>query len=717
MEPNRDWDLEIERYLAGGMADAEIEEFLKEIRQAPAQLARLGQALNLQSLLHEILYGARNVKPAQTKNDTTRAESARRMRALCALAAGALPTRQRLHAARRVGRMRWLLVAACLALVVGAAVVYLKPKPRIQQAQANIAALLAADTGVLVTRAGRLATPTKAGMTICAGDTVKTPAHGKATIQYVAGGVREETRLELSSGTDACFWREQGAKRVKLERGTIDCDVVKQPEGRRMVLITPHGEALVVGTKFRLGVTADETTLAVREGKVVLRQGKEELEVAAGQTAVATGRGKTALASAAGLRMLTSVAPQDVRPSTPTEVRQAGTVWAWGKNNFGQLGDGTTTSRLNPAAVKLPDGTPLSGVTAMAATCMHTAALKSDSTVWAWGGDNKSGQLGDGTTTARLSPVQVKMPDGTPFRGVTALAAGTWHTLALKRDGTIWAWGNNVWGQLGDGTTTNRHFPTQVKKEDGTPFGGVTAIGAQIAQTVALNADGTVWSFGYDGVIDTYEVSTQVVVAGSKRLAPAQVKLPDGTPFANVKIIAAGSSYTLALKTDGTLWAWGENGSGQLGDGTTAHRCAPVQVKMSDRMFRARVTAIAAGNFHTLAVTADGSLWAWGENSHGELGDGSTTNTLAPVRVKLSESLSNANVTAISAGGWHVLALTVDGEIWAWGDNRAGQLGIGAIKNSLAPVRAPGVTNVTAIAAGLFHSAVLVGEQREVRSE
>ncbi|MGB9849149.1 MAG: Ig-like domain-containing protein, partial [Moorellaceae bacterium] len=166
-------------------------------------------------------------------------------------------------------------------------------------------------------------------------------------------------------------------------------------------------------------------------------------------------------------------------------VKSDGTVWAWGWNYYGQLGDGTTINHTTPMRV-----TNLTGVVAVAAGIYHSLALKSDGTAWAWGW-NGYGHLGDGTTTNRTAPVQVQ-----GLTGVVAVAAGGYHSLALKSDGTVWAWGRNYEGQLGDGTTTNRYTPVQVKN-----LTGVVAVAAGYYHSLALKSDGTVWAWGrnYEG--------------------------------------------------------------------------------------------------------------------------------------------------------------------------------------------------------------------------
>ncbi len=212
--------------------------------------------------------------------------------------------------------------------------------------------------------------------------------------------------------------------------------------------------------------------------------------------------------------------------------------------------------------------------------------------------------------------------------GVTAIAGGHYHSLALKTDGTVWAWGYNGHGQLGDGTTTNRSTPVQV-------LTGVTAIAGGDHHSLAVKTDGTVWAWGFNqyGELGDAPVSNR---------SPVQVKGLTG-----VTALAAGDHHSLALKTDGTIWALGRNDNyGQLGDGTKTNNSTPVQVKDL-----AGVTAIAADDDHSLAVKTDGTAWAWGDNEYGQLGDGTTTNRSVPVQVK-----SLTGVTAIAAGTNHSLA-------------------------------------------------------------
>ena len=323
-------------------------------------------------------------------------------------------------------------------------------------------------------------------------------------------------------------------------------------------------------------------------------------------------------------------------------VKTDGTLWGWGGNSFGQLGDGTTINRHLPVQI----GTGFSDI---AAFYRHSLALKSDGTLWAWG-DNWRGTLGDGTTTDRHSPVQI----GTGF---SKIAAGGNHSLALKSDGTLWAWGYNYYGQLGDGTTTDRYSPVQI----GTGF---SKIAAGFSHSLALNSDGTLWAWGDNPNGQLGDGTT------TDRYFPVQI----GTGFSD---LAAGAFHSLAIKSDGNLWAWGHNDRGQLGDGTTTDRHSPVQIGNG-------FSKIDASWGHSLALKSDGTLWAWGENPAGQLGDGTTTERHSPVQIETG--FSNIAV------GYrvHSLAFKADGTLWAWGYNSNGQLGDGTTTERHSPVQVNG---------------------------
>jgi alpha-tubulin suppressor-like RCC1 family protein len=355
-----------------------------------------------------------------------------------------------------------------------------------------------------------------------------------------------------------------------------------------------------------------------------------------------------------------------------------------GNNGNGQLGDGTTIGRPTPVQVVGPGGVGvLAGIRAVAAGMYHTVALKSDGTVWSCGW-NLSGQLGDGTTTSRTTPVQVLGPSGTGvLRNVQAVAGGYGHTLALKTDGTVWAWGWNETGRLGDGTTLTRHAAVQVVGPGGSGFlNEVRAVAAGYQQTLAVKKDGTVWAWGGNFYGQLGDGTT------TNRPTPVQVVGPGGSGFLNeVRTVTAGWYHTVVLKNDGTVWAWGDNRNGQLGDGTTTRRSTPVQVVGPGGVdFLNGVCAVSAVGYHTVALKSDGTVWTWGYNNMGQLGDGTTLSRTTPVQVVgLGGAGFLSGVRSIAAGYAHTVALMSDGAIWTWGYNNAGQLGDGTTTNRSTP--------------------------------
>ncbi|MBC7227797.1 MAG: chromosome condensation regulator RCC1 [Thermoflexales bacterium] len=332
---------------------------------------------------------------------------------------------------------------------------------------------------------------------------------------------------------------------------------------------------------------------------------------------------------------------------------RSGAVRCWGWNWYGQLGDGTKTDRPMPVGV-VGLGRD---VVAIAAGEAHTCALTRSGAVWCWG-SNGGGELGDGTTTDRPTPVRVVGLGS----DVVAIAAGWAHTCALTAGGEVRCWGANV-GQLGDGTTTDRPTPVGVMGLEK----GVAAVAAGGLHTCALSTDGGVrcWGqnqYGQLGDGTTTDRLTPVDVVGLER---------------GVAAVAAGWGHTCALSTDGGVRCWGQNQSGELGDDTTLQRNTPVEVVS----LRRDGVAITAGWGHTCALTQGGRVMCWGANEFGQLGDGTFTGSAVPVG-----GVGLSGVVAIDAGDAHTCALTTDGGVRCWGSNTLGQLGDGTTTDRNMPV-------------------------------
>lgn len=335
----------------------------------------------------------------------------------------------------------------------------------------------------------------------------------------------------------------------------------------------------------------------------------------------------------------------------------------WGSNDLGQ--------RANSAG-RVAGPVPLANVISVAAGYFHSVALKQDGTVWTWGW-NGMGQLGDGTNVSRSTPVRVG-----GLTDVVAIAAGGYHGLAVRSDGTLWTWGWNYLGQLGDGSTVDRWRPVRV---EGLP--PVTAVAGGWVHSVAVGHDGSVRSWGWNGTGQLGDGSTV------DRHRPVLV---DG--LGRIQSVATGIGHTLAVRTDGSLFAWGWNALGQLGDGTTADRTRPVPVQgVSD----ARL--VTAGGYHSVVIRFGGNVSAWGWNGYGQLGDGTTVSRVTPAEVPGFQW-----ARAVAGGFLHTLAVENDHTVRAWGWDSAGQVGDGGTDPRLSPVTVYGVGNARTVSAGAVHS-------------
>jgi alpha-tubulin suppressor-like RCC1 family protein len=299
----------------------------------------------------------------------------------------------------------------------------------------------------------------------------------------------------------------------------------------------------------------------------------------------------------------------------------------------------------------------------------HNVALKSDGTVWAWG-LNFVGQLGNGTTNDSSLPVQVGLGSTPPLTSVTKLGGRTYFSLAVKSDGTIWGWGMNWNGQVGNGTTNASGTqqvlnPLQVtNSQPGGVVNNPVQVSCGYTYGVALLTNGTVWTWGTGPFGELGNGTT-----GHSDI-PVQV-----TGLSNVIAVSSGWKHILALKSDGTVWAWGKNLSGELGDGTTISKSNSVQV-----LNVSNIVAVSGGDYNSVALRADGSVWKWGLNDVGELGIGSADTNSHPLAAPVT--LDNfgggfSNVVMVSNRDYHNIAVKADGSVWMWGANDQGQCGVG----------------------------------------
>jgi alpha-tubulin suppressor-like RCC1 family protein len=341
------------------------------------------------------------------------------------------------------------------------------------------------------------------------------------------------------------------------------------------------------------------------------------------------------------------------------------TLWGWGYNAVLQLGDNTTVNRSTPVTT-FAGGTNWKQV---AGGYYHTAAVKTDGTLWTWGYRYNIDLISTPVTT---------FAGGTDWKQV---ACGSLHTAAIKTDGTLWTWGDNSWGSLGVNDTGTRSTPV-------TTFAGGTnwkQVSGGSQHTAAVKTDGTLWTWGRN-----YFGQLGVNDAGITNRTTPVTTFAGGTDW---KQVACGSLHTAAIKTDGTLWTWGRNSNGNLGTNEAGSRYTPVTTFAGGTNWK----QVSCGGAYTAAIKTDGTLWTWGRNSNGNLGDNTTVNRSTPV----TTFAGGTNWKQVSCGYHHTAAVKTDGTLWTWGYNPFGQLGDNTTSTRCTPVQTfLGGTNWKQVACG-----------------
>jgi len=361
---------------------------------------------------------------------------------------------------------------------------------------------------------------------------------------------------------------------------------------------------------------------------------------------------------------------------------KTGSLWSWGLGTSGQLGDNTIASKSSPVQT-VSSGTNWKSVPVSFNTSMNTA-IKTDGTLWTWG-DNSKGQLGNNTNTGKSSPIQT-VAAGTNWRIVSC---GLNNVSAIKTDGTLWTWGLNAQGQMGDNTIVAKSSPIQTVA-GGTNWKVVTN-GSY--HTAAIKTDGTLWTWGQgNGLGDNTTVN---------KSSPVQT-ISGGT---NWKMVAggqggSGAGFNVAVKTDGTLWTWGVNTRGTLGDNTATNRSSPVQTVAGGTNWK----MVAAGRYNGAGIKSDGTLWIWGNNVNGELGNG--TNSLTYTSSPVQTVSGGTNWKQVSVSFAACAGVKTDGTLWTWGLGNFGTLGDNTAVSKSSPVQtAAGGTNWKMVASGRYAGA------------
>ncbi len=361
-------------------------------------------------------------------------------------------------------------------------------------------------------------------------------------------------------------------------------------------------------------------------------------------------------------------------------VNNIGTVYTWGYNNFGQLGFGDNLN--SSVAVSVNTSGVLSGkiIKRVATGRFHSIALASDGTVYTWG-RNYYGQLGNGNNTDSNLPVAVNTSGVLNGKIIIQVAAGFHHSLALASDGIVYVWGHGLYGQLGNGNNTDSNVPVAIDTSGVLSGKIISQIALGSYHSIALSSDGKVYTWGSGNF---GQLGNQTFTDTSVPVAVDTNGVLSGKTIIQV---AAGYNHSIALASDGTIYTWGDNSIGQLGNGTFTGTNVPIAVNTSGVLSGKTIIQVTAGSYHSIALASDGTVYTWGDNAYGQLGTGSNIAfSNVPVAVNTSGVLNGKIIIQVASGSHHSIALASDGTLYTWGHNAYGQLGNATFTDSNLPV-------------------------------
>jgi alpha-tubulin suppressor-like RCC1 family protein len=337
-------------------------------------------------------------------------------------------------------------------------------------------------------------------------------------------------------------------------------------------------------------------------------------------------------------------------------IKNDGTLWAWGLNDSGQLGDGTLIDKDAPIQIGLDNNWK-----EISTGQSHSLAIKNNGTLWAWG-DNFQGELGNNSNTNSSVPIQI-----TTNTNWKSISAGSFYSTALKNDGTLWSWGSNEVGQLGLGNLSDKLIPTQV---------GVSAfwksISAGSSHTIALKTDNTIWGFGKNTL-----GSLGLGNNNNFYLTPTQIGINNDWKKISVSKDYWGYPFSVGIKNDGTMWSTGNNPNGQIGNGSNSNNVYTFSQIGTQNDW----ADIEAGASHSVALKNSGNIYSWGSNSVGQIGDGTNSDKFSPTLISTIQSIQK-----ISCGLNNSFIINSSGSYYAFGSNVYGNLGNGSTTNSNTPI-------------------------------
>jgi uncharacterized repeat protein (TIGR02543 family) len=357
---------------------------------------------------------------------------------------------------------------------------------------------------------------------------------------------------------------------------------------------------------------------------------------------------------------------------------RGGKVFSWGDNGSGQLGKVTTTIRTKPGSVIMPELENDEIIEKIFTQSEHSFALTSNGRILGWG-DNSQGQVGDGTKNNLFTPTFISINGLHIGETIQSMSLGDGFTLALTTLGRLFSWGFNGSGQLGDSTTTSSIVPKVVLFTDLQDSETIQYISAGSSHSLAITNIGNVYAWG-SNLAGKLGDGTTV-----QKLVPTLIDFFELNNGESIISVSAGSSHTLALSTSGRIFSWGYNASGRLGDGTTNNKNTPTLITFPQLENGEKIQNIHAAGYHSLALSTMGRVFSWGRNGSGQLGDGTLTNKLIPTLISISQLQNDETIKQLSAGSTHSLAVTTTGRIFSWGSNFYGELGNGTLTIRTSP--------------------------------
>ena len=496
-----------------------------------------------------------------------------------------------------------------------------------------------------------------------------------ATPTVEIGGIQVLTAAILPSGANgAVTWSiQEGAVCGTVTGGGLYYAPLTFPGGPCHVVATSVASAAASGTATVEVVATTANSIEVLPTDPTVRLGATQQFTSVVGPAGAGQAVTWSIPEGASCGTISATGEYTAPQSTPTGACH---VTATSAVNAAESASATVSTCSGGSGCSYPHFTDVWG------GARHCLAHRSDGSVWGWG-FNWFGNLGDGSITDQHAPVEMLGPGGYGHVSAPAIMGGESHNFVLLDDGHVWSLGWDVFGQLGDGTNN-----TSTVLVETSGVSGITSLGGRGYHSLAIAAGGAVWAWG-DGRDGQLGNGTNPV-SGSN--VPVQV-----TGLSSVLAVTGGGFHSVALMPDHSLQAWGRGGQGELGHGDFNNQNVPVAVTGISN-----VTQVSAGWEHTVALTSDGTVWTWGGNSSGELGDGTTTDSDVPHHVA-----ALTNIVYVSAGDCHTAALAANGTVWAWGCNGMGELGNGSNLDSSIPTMVIGLTDVIAIAARDYHNVAI----------